>query len=201
MADISAAQVKELRERTGAGFMDCKRALTEADGDIDKAIALLRERAAAGDGYQTAEALRDLFSALPPRVALYDDRARWPQKRPIRQQGRVPLPRRASRATRQCRCPPHAKLASHRRATLRREAEGQYRVVLATAQRSRRPSLPSLLFSHLLRHHFSRKGVHADAPLAQHDDSVMAVEHSAVWPRLQRSGPTQPQGLDKLDRR
>ena len=44
MADISADRVKELRERTGAGFMDCKNALVEADGDVDKAIALLRER-------------------------------------------------------------------------------------------------------------------------------------------------------------
>ena len=47
MADISAELVKELRERTGAGFMDCKRALTEADGDLDKATALLRERGVA----------------------------------------------------------------------------------------------------------------------------------------------------------
>ncbi|HEV8402953.1 MAG TPA: translation elongation factor Ts [Candidatus Limnocylindrales bacterium] len=44
MADISAELVKELRERTGAGFMDCKRALTEADGDLDKAAILLREK-------------------------------------------------------------------------------------------------------------------------------------------------------------
>lgn len=44
MADISAELVKELRERTGAGFMDCKRALTEADGDLDKATAVLREK-------------------------------------------------------------------------------------------------------------------------------------------------------------
>ena len=42
MADISAELVKELRERTGAGFMDCKRALTEAEGDLDKATAILR---------------------------------------------------------------------------------------------------------------------------------------------------------------
>jgi len=41
---ISATAVKELRERTGAGMMDCKSALEEADGDIDKAVALLRER-------------------------------------------------------------------------------------------------------------------------------------------------------------
>ncbi|MGK2851974.1 MAG: translation elongation factor Ts [Candidatus Limnocylindrales bacterium] len=44
MADISAEQVKELRERTGAGFMDCKKALTEADGDLEKAVALLRDK-------------------------------------------------------------------------------------------------------------------------------------------------------------
>ncbi len=44
MADISAELVKELRERTGAGFMDCKRALTETEGDLDKAIVVLRER-------------------------------------------------------------------------------------------------------------------------------------------------------------
>ena len=44
MADISAASVKELRERTGAGFMDCKRALTETEGDLDKAIVVLREK-------------------------------------------------------------------------------------------------------------------------------------------------------------
>ena len=43
MADISASKVKELRERTGAGMMDCKRALEEAGGDVDKAIVLLRE--------------------------------------------------------------------------------------------------------------------------------------------------------------
>ena len=44
MADLSAELVKELRERTGAGFMDCKRALTEADGDLEKATAVLREK-------------------------------------------------------------------------------------------------------------------------------------------------------------
>jgi elongation factor Ts len=44
MADISAELVKELRERTGAGFMDCKRALTETAGDLDAAVAVLRER-------------------------------------------------------------------------------------------------------------------------------------------------------------
>ena len=44
MADITPALIKELRERTSAGFMDCKRALTESDGDLDKAIVILREK-------------------------------------------------------------------------------------------------------------------------------------------------------------
>ena len=41
---ITAEAVKDLRERTGAGMMDCKRALEETGGDIDAAVALLRER-------------------------------------------------------------------------------------------------------------------------------------------------------------
>lgn len=41
---ITAAQVKDLRERTGAGMMECKKALVEAKGEIDKAIKVLRER-------------------------------------------------------------------------------------------------------------------------------------------------------------
>jgi elongation factor Ts len=44
MAEISAALVKELRDRTGAGLMDCKRALQETNGDMEAAIVLLRER-------------------------------------------------------------------------------------------------------------------------------------------------------------
>ena len=41
---ITASQVKELREKTGAGMMDCKKVLTETDGDFEKAIVVLRER-------------------------------------------------------------------------------------------------------------------------------------------------------------
>lgn len=41
---ISASRVKELREMTGAGMMDCKRALQETNGDIEKAVELLREK-------------------------------------------------------------------------------------------------------------------------------------------------------------
>ncbi len=44
MADITAAMVKELRERTGQAMMDCKKALGETDGDMEKAIDLLRKK-------------------------------------------------------------------------------------------------------------------------------------------------------------
>jgi elongation factor Ts len=59
MADISAEQVKELRERTGAGFMDCKKALTEADGDIDRAVAILRERGLAAAAKKSSREARE----------------------------------------------------------------------------------------------------------------------------------------------
>lgn len=45
--DISATQVNELRKKTGAGMMDCKKALTEANGDFEKAIEVLRKKGAA----------------------------------------------------------------------------------------------------------------------------------------------------------
>lgn len=44
MAEITAAMVKELRERTGAGMLDCKNALAEAGGDMERAVELLREK-------------------------------------------------------------------------------------------------------------------------------------------------------------
>lgn len=44
MAEITAALVKELREKTGVGMMDCKNALKEADGDMEKAADILRKK-------------------------------------------------------------------------------------------------------------------------------------------------------------
>ena len=44
MAEIGIEQVRQLREMTGAGMMDCKKALQEADGDVDKAVDLLRQK-------------------------------------------------------------------------------------------------------------------------------------------------------------
>src|SRR5919106_4441308 len=59
MATISADAVKLLRERTGAGFMDCKRALEETGGDIEKAVALLRERGQAAAARKAGREARE----------------------------------------------------------------------------------------------------------------------------------------------
>ncbi|NJD29331.1 MAG: translation elongation factor Ts [Chloroflexi bacterium] len=59
MATITAEAVRELRERTGAGMMDCKRALEEAGGDVDKAIELLRERGLAAAARKAGREARD----------------------------------------------------------------------------------------------------------------------------------------------
>src|SRR5919199_764003 len=61
MAEITTALVRELRERTGAGMMDCKKALTENDGDVEKSTDWLRKKglaaAAKKAGRQTSEGL------------------------------------------------------------------------------------------------------------------------------------------------
>ena len=44
MADITVSMVKELREQTGAGMMDCKTALSETDGDLEAAVDWLRTK-------------------------------------------------------------------------------------------------------------------------------------------------------------
>lgn len=65
MVEITAALVKELRERTGAGMMDCKKALSATDGDLEKAIDFLREKglaaAAKKAGRVAAEGLVEAY--------------------------------------------------------------------------------------------------------------------------------------------
>jgi len=65
MAAISAKDVKELRDKTGAGMMDCKKALQENDGDKEKAVAYLRKKGLASAGKKsgrlTAEGLVDSY--------------------------------------------------------------------------------------------------------------------------------------------
>ena len=80
MPEISAADVKRLRDATGAGMMDCKRALVDADGDFDNAADLVRERTGAkmGDrvGGRTANEgmvhsyLHAPTPGLPPKVGV-----------------------------------------------------------------------------------------------------------------------------------
>ncbi len=69
MAEITAQAVKALRERTGAGMMDCKKALGEADGDVERAIEVLRERGLAKavkrSGRETSEGTIALALAGP----------------------------------------------------------------------------------------------------------------------------------------
>jgi elongation factor Ts len=59
MANISAAMVKQLREKTGAGMMDCKNALSEVNGDIEKAIELLRKKGLATAQKRAGRALSE----------------------------------------------------------------------------------------------------------------------------------------------
>jgi len=64
VAEISAKAVKSLREQTGAGMMDCKRALSEAQGDVEKAIEVLRERGLAKAGKREGRATSEGVIAI-----------------------------------------------------------------------------------------------------------------------------------------
>ncbi|MGD1928370.1 MAG: translation elongation factor Ts [Leptolyngbyaceae cyanobacterium] len=74
MADISAKLVKELREKTGAGMMNCKKALTESGGDLEKAIEWLRQKgiasAAKKEGRVAAEGLVHSYIHTGGRVGV-----------------------------------------------------------------------------------------------------------------------------------
>jgi len=58
MAEVTAQLVKQLRERTGAGMMDCKKALDETGGDLDAAVVFLRKKGIASAGKKSARATR-----------------------------------------------------------------------------------------------------------------------------------------------
>ena len=69
-APISAQTVKDLRERTGAGMMDCKKALAETAGDLDAAIAYLREKGLAGASKKHFEAQESNTRRSSPHTAV-----------------------------------------------------------------------------------------------------------------------------------
>jgi elongation factor Ts len=68
MANITAAEVKKLRDATGAGMMDCKKALVEADGNYDEAVAILRKK-----GQKVAEKRADRDSSEGAAIAVVND--------------------------------------------------------------------------------------------------------------------------------
>ena len=68
MANITAADVKKLRDATGAGMMDCKKALVEADGNYDEAVAILRKK-----GQKVAEKRADRESSEGAAIAVVNE--------------------------------------------------------------------------------------------------------------------------------
>lgn len=74
MSNISAQQVKDLRERTGSGLMECKKALQESDGDIEAAIVILRKKGQAAaekkSGRATSEGLIGSYIHTGGRVGV-----------------------------------------------------------------------------------------------------------------------------------
>ena len=71
---ITTKQIKELRDATGAGMMDCKEALVNADGDFDKAVDFLREKglakAAKRAGREASEGIVELYSHGDGRIGV-----------------------------------------------------------------------------------------------------------------------------------
>jgi elongation factor Ts len=59
MAEVSAAAVKDLREKTGAGMMDCKKALQEADGNFEKAVEILRKKGIASAAKRAGRSVKE----------------------------------------------------------------------------------------------------------------------------------------------
>ena len=80
MAAITSAMVKELRERTSAGMMDCKKALVESDGDMDKAIEWLREKGLSQAAKKASRTARP--TSLPRPITSSASPTKWPSRLP-----------------------------------------------------------------------------------------------------------------------
>ena len=70
MANFTAADVKKLRDLTGAGMMDCKKALEEADGDFDKAVEILRIKGAKDVGKRAGRTAANGIVSHPAKALL-----------------------------------------------------------------------------------------------------------------------------------
>ena len=115
MANFSAADVKKLRDATGAGMMDCKKALEEADGDFDKAVEILRVK---GEAKNVKRGDRGRVQRPRRRRRGRDDRTRL-RDRLRREERAVPDARRRHRhALRQLEC-------HRRRLAQDRDAQGR----------------------------------------------------------------------------
>ena len=72
MAEITAALVKELREMTGAGMMECKKALVEAEGELEKAVDVLRTRGLAAVAKKAGRATDEGRAQLRNRLRRHE---------------------------------------------------------------------------------------------------------------------------------
>ena len=105
MAEISAQAVKALRERTGAGMMECKKALADAAGDVERAIELLRERGLAKAAKRAGRATSEGAIALATSEACRGHRRARLRDRLRREDRRLPGPRGSGREAPRSRIP------------------------------------------------------------------------------------------------
>ena len=127
MADISASMVMELRQRTGLGMMECKKALTEAGGDLAKAEELLRiksgAKASQGRRPRRRRRRRSALYVAPDAQDRRDGRGEL-RDRLRREERRFPRVRRRGRADRRPRQPRRRRGARRAQARVRRDRRG-----------------------------------------------------------------------------
>ena len=106
MAEITAANVGKLREMTGVGMMECKKALVEAQGDMEKAVDNLRKSGAASAAKKSLRDAREGVAAMPPPGGIASKKVRratakqsFAARREIKER---PTPRKQSFAARRC---------------------------------------------------------------------------------------------------
>jgi len=110
MIEVSAGDVKTLRQKTGAGMMDCKGALKECDGDMDKAADMLRAKGLAAAGKRaskaTSEGMIEVYIHTGSKLGVMVEVRREAQRRaregPCRAKAAPSTARRARRRARAC---------------------------------------------------------------------------------------------------